>query len=74
MTSIINRINRINTVISENIDDLIFILNEKFVCEYVNFQDIKETFHINDFIHPQDSKNLTKFIQNTFNLGQLFNL
>ena len=63
-------INRINTLISENIDDLIFILNEKFVCEYVNFKDIKGLCHINDFIHPKDSKTLTKFIQNTFNLGQ----
>ncbi|MBY8990741.1 MAG: PAS domain-containing protein, partial [Candidatus Lokiarchaeota archaeon] len=70
MTSTINRINRINTVISENIDALIFILNEKFVCEYVNFKDIKGVFHIHDFIHPKDSKTLTKFIKNAFNLGK----
>lgn len=70
MTSTISRINRINTLISENIDDPIFILNEKNVCEYINFKDIKEEIHIQDFIHPNDSKNLTKFIKNVFNLGE----
>jgi PAS domain S-box-containing protein len=70
MTSTINKINRINTLISENIEDLIFILNEKFVCEYVNFRSTKETFHINDFTHPEDTKTLIKFIKNTFSLGQ----
>ena len=46
MTSTINEINKINAIISENIEDPIFILNEKLTCEFVNFHDFKEKKNI----------------------------
>jgi len=64
-----NKINKINQIISENIDDPIFIINEKLVCEYANFEDFKEEKHIIDFIHPNDSKNVSKLIKNIFKFG-----
>ncbi|MFX1278242.1 MAG: PAS domain S-box protein [Promethearchaeota archaeon] len=70
MTSTINNISKINTIISENIDDPIFILNERFFIEYANFKDFKQKPHINDFIHPEDSKNASRFIKSTFKLGK----
>ena len=48
MTSTINEINKINAIISENIEDPIFILNEKLTCEFVNFHDFKEKKNLVD--------------------------
>ncbi|GAG56845.1 unnamed protein product, partial [marine sediment metagenome] len=41
----------------------------KLVCEYANFEDFKEEKHIIDFIHPNDSKNVSKLIKNIFKFG-----
>ncbi|MFX0028142.1 MAG: PAS domain S-box protein [Candidatus Hermodarchaeota archaeon] len=70
MTSTINEINKINAIISDNIDDPIFILDENFTCEYVNFYDFKEQKNIIDFIYPKDSENTIKFIKDSFKLGK----
>ncbi len=69
MASTINQINNINQIISENIEDPILILNEKFMCEYANFEDFKEEKHIFDFIHLDDKKRVNKFIKNIFKHG-----
>jgi len=69
MASTITQINKINQIISENIEDPILILNEKFMCEYANFEDFKEEKHIFDFIHPDDKKRVNKFIKNIFKHG-----
>jgi len=69
MASTITQINKINQIISENINDPIFIINEKLVCEYANFEDFKKEKHIIDFIHPNDSKNVSKLIKNIFKFG-----
>ncbi|MFX0164968.1 MAG: PAS domain S-box protein [Candidatus Hodarchaeota archaeon] len=69
MTSTINKINNINQIISENIEDPILILNEKFMCEYANFEDFKEEKYIFDFVHPDDKKRVDKFLKNTLKHG-----
>ena len=66
MASTIKDVNKINQIISENIDDPIFILNEKLICEYVNFGDFGEVRNFIDFIHPNDSKRVIKFLKNIF--------
>ena len=69
MASTITQINKINKIISENIDDPIFIINEKLVCEYANFEDFKKGKHIIDIFHPNDSKNVSKLMKNIFKFG-----
>ena len=61
--------NKIGQIFSENIDDLIFILNDKNRCEYVNFQAFTEKKKIYDFIHPEDLKRVIKIIKDIFRLG-----
>jgi PAS domain S-box-containing protein len=69
MASTINEISKINQIISENLDDPIFIINDKFVCDYVNFEDLKKEKHLIDYIYPNDYKKITKFMNNIFKFG-----
>jgi len=61
--------NKIGKIFSENIDDLIFILNEKFQCEYMNFQYFSEKIQIDDFIHQEDIKQVKKLFKSIFKIG-----
>ncbi|MHA2008337.1 MAG: PAS domain S-box protein [Promethearchaeota archaeon] len=69
MANIIGNINKINQLISENIDDLIFILTEDFICEYINFEELRAKKPIFDFLHPEDSNRVKKFLKNLLKLG-----
>ncbi|MHA2123418.1 MAG: PAS domain-containing protein, partial [Promethearchaeota archaeon] len=69
MASVSENINKINQLISENIDDLVFIVNDKFKCEYNNFESLNSEKHLNDFIHPKDSKRINNFVKNVFKSG-----
>lgn len=69
MTSTFQNNSKIGQVFSENIDDLIFILNNKYLCEYTNFQYFTGKVKINKFILPEDFKRVIKYIKNIFKLG-----
>ncbi|MFX0140523.1 MAG: PAS domain-containing protein, partial [Candidatus Hodarchaeota archaeon] len=69
MTSTFKSNSKIGQIFSENIDDLIFILNEKYLCEYMNFQYLTANVKINDFIHPEDLKHVIKYIKRIFKIG-----
>jgi len=69
MTSTFESHSKIGQIFFENIDDLIFILNDKNRCEYVNFQAFTERKKINDFIHPEDLKRVIKILKDIFRLG-----
>jgi len=69
MASVSENINKINQLISENIDDLVFIINDKFNCEYNNFEALTTKKYLNDYIHPKDSKRVTEFVKNIFQFG-----
>ncbi|MHA2185242.1 MAG: PAS domain S-box protein, partial [Promethearchaeota archaeon] len=69
MASVSENINKINQLISENIDDLVFIINDKINCEYNNFEILTSKKHLNDFIHPKDSKRVIDFVKNIFQFG-----
>ncbi len=61
--------NEINQIISENIEDLIFIINENYVCEYINFEELRDNQTIFNYIHPKDSNRIKKFLKNTIKSG-----
>ena len=61
--------NKINQLISENIEDIIFICNENLECEYNNKKELDSKKSLVDYIHPQDSKQIIKFIENAFKFG-----
>ncbi|MHA2283874.1 MAG: PAS domain S-box protein [Promethearchaeota archaeon] len=69
MVSIVKNINKINQLVSENIEDLIFICNENIECEYINIKELQYRKHLIDFIHPNDSKRVVKFVENVFKIG-----
>ena len=69
MASTIRNFDKINQIISDNIDDPIFILNENLKCEYINLEDLTEGKHILDFIYPEDSNRVIKFLKNLFKTG-----
>ncbi|MHA2179966.1 MAG: PAS domain S-box protein [Promethearchaeota archaeon] len=69
MASTDKDINKINQLISENIEDLIFICNENNECEYHNFKELNYRMHLVDILHPSDSKRLVKFVENVFRFG-----
>jgi len=64
----------IDQILSENIDELIYILNTDLICEYIN-----EDYHkkiigysalskkFTNFIHDQDLKIISKFLKNVLN-------
>ncbi|MFX0104499.1 MAG: PAS domain S-box protein [Candidatus Hodarchaeota archaeon] len=69
MTSIFHSNSKIGQIFFENIDDLIFIINNKYQCEYLNFQDYIQKKEINEFIHPEDLERVIKLIKNIFKKG-----
>ena len=69
MTSTFRNISKIGKIFSENIDDLIFILNEKYQCEYINFQKLTSKKKFNDYVHPQDFKRVSKLLKDIFKTG-----
>ncbi|MFX1315226.1 MAG: PAS domain S-box protein [Promethearchaeota archaeon] len=63
-------------IVYENIEDLIFIFNKDFKCEYsstkTNLEDLDvsiENKKLIQFIHPQDIDILIKLLKSTLNLG-----
>ncbi len=69
MASLTKNINRINQLISENIDDLIFICNENIKCEYFNIKELDFEKKLVDFLHPDDSRLGIKFVEKVFKVG-----
>ena len=69
MTSTFRNHSKIGQIFSENIDDLIFILNDKYQCEYNNFQQSTYKKKINDYVHPQDFKRVSKLLKDIFKIG-----
>ncbi|MCK4382166.1 MAG: PAS domain S-box protein, partial [Candidatus Lokiarchaeota archaeon] len=69
MASTIKNINKVNQLISENIEDLIFICNENIECEYYNIKELESKTNLIDFLHPEDSKRVVEFVENAFKFG-----
>ncbi|MFW9882156.1 MAG: PAS domain S-box protein, partial [Candidatus Thorarchaeota archaeon] len=69
MTSTFENFSKIGKIFSENIDDLIFIINDKHQCEYINFQDLIHKKKIEEFIHPEDLKRVNELIIDIFRIG-----
>jgi len=69
MASTFENINKVNQIISDNIDDPIFIINRNLKCEYISFGKLKTEKHLIDYLHPEDSKKAPKFISNVLKLG-----
>ncbi|MFX0042275.1 MAG: PAS domain S-box protein [Candidatus Hodarchaeota archaeon] len=66
----------IEQIISENIEDLIFIYNRNFKCEYANIKiNLEELFvslknkKLHNFIHSNDIVSMIKLLERTFKLG-----
>jgi len=69
MTSTFRNPSKIGQVFSENIDDLIFILDDKHQLEYINFQQFTVKKNINDYVHPQDFQRVSKLLKDIFKTG-----
>jgi len=69
MTTAFEDINRLNQIISENIDDPIFLLNENFACEYTNSKLLGENKLYIDFIHPNETKHIIKLLKKVLKNG-----
>jgi len=69
MTSTFESFSKIGQIFSENIDDLIFIINDKHQCEYINFEDFTIKKKINEFIHPDGFKQINKLLKDAFRTG-----
>ncbi|MFX1321611.1 MAG: PAS domain S-box protein [Promethearchaeota archaeon] len=66
----------IGQIISENIEDLIFIYDMNFKCEYTNTNIDLEELHVSTenkqlhhFIHPHDTVPMIDLLERTFKLG-----
>jgi len=66
----------IGQIISENIEDLIFIFNRNYKCEYTNIKANLEELHVSNenkqlhhFIHPHDAVPMIDLLERTFKLG-----
>ncbi|NVM34662.1 MAG: PAS domain S-box protein [Candidatus Lokiarchaeota archaeon] len=69
MTSTFRNHSKLGQIFSENIDDLIFVLNEKYQCEYNNFQKFTIKKKLNDYVHPQDFNRVSKLLKEIFKIG-----
>ncbi|MHA1988081.1 MAG: PAS domain S-box protein [Promethearchaeota archaeon] len=70
MESTLKNINKINQLISESIEDLVFICNEKLEIEYSKHQELQFGKNLVDFLHPNDSKLAPSFIDDVLESGQ----
>ncbi len=66
----------ISKIISDNIEDLIFIYNINFKCEYTNINIELEVLHVSNenkkleqIIHPNDLIPMIELLERTFKLG-----
>ena len=69
MASMYESYDKLGQIFSKNIDDPMFILNEKFQCEYSNSQYFLLKQKINEFIHPEDLKRVNRLLKNILKLG-----
>ncbi|MFX1312479.1 MAG: PAS domain S-box protein [Promethearchaeota archaeon] len=69
MSTIIKDLNKINQIITENIDDPIFLLNKNFICEYSNSTIFGENKLFLDFFPPDETKQITKLLKNVLKIG-----
>ncbi|MFW9902624.1 MAG: hypothetical protein ACFFDY_15255, partial [Candidatus Thorarchaeota archaeon] len=69
MTSTFESYSKIGQIFSENIDDLIFIINDKHQCEYINFEDFISKRNFNEYIHPDDFKGVNRLIKDIYKTG-----
>ncbi|MFW9829300.1 MAG: PAS domain S-box protein [Candidatus Thorarchaeota archaeon] len=69
MASIYNNYSKIGQIFTENIDDLIFILDNNYRCEYINFRDIIPKKEFKEFIHPNDNIQAIKLLKNISKFG-----
>ena len=69
MASMSKNINKINQLIAQNIEDLIFICNENIECEYYNIEELQKETPLINFLHPDDSKRVVKFVEDVFQFG-----
>ncbi len=60
---------KMGQILTENIDDPIFILNEKYQCEYSNLRYFPIKQKITDFIHPEDLKRVSRLLKSILKLG-----
>jgi len=60
---------KLGQVFSENIDDPIIIINEKFQCEYSNVLHFPLKQKVNEFIHPEDLKRVNRLLKNVLKVG-----
>jgi len=77
MASISETSYNIGHILTENLDDLIYILNDNFECEYVNDKIHLELLgytsiskNIADFVHYGDLKKTIKFLNRTLKAGR----
>ncbi|MFX1329176.1 MAG: PAS domain S-box protein [Promethearchaeota archaeon] len=69
MASVYESYSKIGQIYSDNIDDLIFILDDKYQCEFCNFQELSFGMKIMEFIHPQDIKIINKLLKDILKTG-----
>lgn len=76
MSSSSKTIYNIVQIISENIEDLIFIYDRNYKCEYTNLKaDLEELYisienkKLHHFIHPHDIVSMIDLLERTFKLG-----
>ncbi|MFX0039592.1 MAG: PAS domain S-box protein [Promethearchaeota archaeon] len=69
MASMYESYDKLGQIISKNMEDPIFILNEDFHCEYTNSQYFQINQKINEFIHPEDLKRINRLLKNILKLG-----
>ncbi|MFX0002812.1 MAG: PAS domain S-box protein [Candidatus Hermodarchaeota archaeon] len=69
MASMYESYDKLGQIISKNIEDPIFILDEDFHCEYTNSPYFPINQKINEFIHPEDLKRINRLLKNILKLG-----
>lgn len=60
---------KMGQILTENIEDPILILNEKYQCEYSNLRYFPIKQKITDFIHPEDLKRVNRLLKSILKLG-----